>query len=102
MAVESMVETGVSFTRPGGQWSKHSIALDFDTVGSRLDAPATEKWEALNLAQQILLLRAIEEIMLCQFRRSRKDPDYIPGEEETWRKVIFKLIGEEGLGRLGV
>lgn len=102
MAVESMVETGVSFTSRGGQWRKHSVALDLEIVGSRLEGEAVEKWEALPLSQQILVVRAIEEVLLCQFRKTRHDPDYTEGEEKAWVSVLDKLVGSEGRQRVGV
>lgn len=102
MAVSTMVETGVSFTNESGRWLKHSIALDLEIVGARLDSPALELYEELPLTKQILAVRAIEELMLGVFRRSGGDPDYQQVEEEQWRKVLVKLIGSEGTERLGV
>lgn len=98
----SMIETGITFVDEAGRWLKHTVALDLELVGSRLEEPALSRFEALPLTKQILLLRAIEELMLCVFRRTRKDPEYREGEHESWLKVIHELVGEEGLGRIGV
>lgn len=102
MAVSSMIETGVSFTDPAGRWVKHAIALDLEVVAARLDGEALERFETLPLAKQILCVRAIEELMLCVFRRTRKDPEYSPKEDESWKAVLEKLIGSEGLDRVGI
>lgn len=102
MAVSSMVETGVSFANAEGKWLKHSVALDLEIVEARLDEPALGKWQKLPLTKQILAIRAIEELMLCTFRRTRKDPDYREGEEDAWMAVLEKLIGTEGLDRVGL
>jgi hypothetical protein len=102
MAVSSMVETGVSFTSAGGVWNKHNIALDFETVAGRLDGPAREKWDELSLTAQIKVIRAIEELLLYQFRKTRNDPDLREGEDVLWRRVLERLVGDEGLERVGV
>lgn len=98
----SMIETGITFVDETGRWLKHSVALDLELVGARLDEPALSRFEALPLTKQILMVRAIEELMLCVFRRTRRDPEYREGEHESWQKVVHELVGDDGLGRIGV
>lgn len=102
MAVESMVETGVSLVAQSGTWHAHKIALSLDEVEGRLASPALERWLELPLTRQVLVVRAIEEMLLCVFRRTVKDPNYASGEEESWRKVIDAQIGLEGTDRVGL
>ena len=80
----------------------HKVAMDLETLEARLDGPALEAWAALPLTKQILMVREVEEIMLCSFRRTRLDPNYAEGEEAAWRKVIEATVGSEGLDRVGI
>lgn len=99
----SLIETGISFTTASGnRWLKHAVALDLEVVESRLEEPALARWLGLPLSEQILVVRAIEELMLCVFRRTRHDPDFSEQEVLAWQKVISMKVGVEGLDRVGV
>ena len=99
----TVVETGLSFAVAGGnRWMKHSVGLDTDYVAGHLDEPALTEFEELTLMNKLLVVRAVTELSVCRFRQTRKDPDYHPNEYGAWVAVIEKLIGSEGLDRLGV
>jgi len=97
------VETGVTFvTLDGGHWHKHSITMDSDAILARITDAAVERFEALTLMQETLLLRAVEEISLCRFRESNKDTTYTVAEYEAWKLVVTTLLGKVGIDGLGI
>ncbi len=96
------VSTGITFLPRGTErrWMKHEVGMDRDAVRSRLDGEARDRFDALLLPGQILVARAVTEISVGQFRRTRHDPDYNEAEADTWRGIIERVLGEEGLDRL--
>lgn len=102
-AVELMIETGTSFAvGDGSRWMNHKVAMDHDFLLAHIDSPALEKWETLRLSQKMLLVRAVTELSVAKFRKTRKDPAYEPSETEVWKQLITRLLGDEGLERLGL
>lgn len=97
-----LVETGVSFTPNATRWLSHKVAVDADFVRAHLDEPAINRFDALTAQNKIMVVRAVTEVSVARYRETRKDPDFTPGERETWLLVLEKLIGSEGWSRLGV
>lgn len=100
---QAIVETGLSFaTTNGDRWMKHMVGLDVDYVHSHMDDEAAQRFEELDLMKKLLVVRAVTELSVCRFRQTRHDPDYSPNEYTQWVKVIHNLVGENGIGRLGI
>lgn len=99
---ELLIETGVSFASTSERWMAHKVALDADYVVAHLEEPALSRFDKLSLMQKTLVVRAITEMSVAKFRSSRKDPDYNGIDYELFQNVIHKLIGDEGLERLGL
>ncbi len=97
-----LVETGVSFATANGQrWLTHKVAIDADFLTAHLDSPALDNFDALSLPDKLLVVRAVTEMSVARFRKTRHDPDYAEAEYGIWASIITKKIGTEGTERLG-
>lgn len=99
---EPMIETGVSFAVTERWWARHRVGLSFSQVKAALGEAALKRFEELPLIKQVFAIRAIEEVALCKFRETRRDPDYRAEELLTWRQIVVALVGDEGLEGLGL
>ncbi len=98
-----IVETGITFvTANGGKWMKHTVGLDFDYVEAHLDGEALERYGNLDLMEKILAVRAVTELSVSRYRETQGDPDWSPNQYGAWLKVLKQLLGDKGIGRLGV
>ncbi len=96
-----LVETGVSFaTANGNRWLTHKVAIDADFVTAHLDGPALGRFASLSLPDKLLVVRAVTEMSVARFRRTRHDPDYNDAEYGIWGGVISKKLGSDGTERL--
>ncbi len=100
---DSMIETGLTFVSAnGGNWRKHVVALDVDYVRAHLDEERQVTFDALDLMEKILVVRAVTELALLKWRETNDDPAYDPNQYPAWRKVLEAKLGPIGWEMLGV